>query len=73
MVLAVFMGEQPTGGYRIEVAGVKTGERELVVQVRSAKPPPGAITTEVLTQPFFLAAVPRSNLVVKFVPAPASK
>src|SRR5262245_58513804 len=55
MVLAVFMGEQQTGGYSIEIAAVKPGERELTAQVRRTSPPAGAITAQVITHPFYFA------------------
>jgi PrcB C-terminal len=69
MVLAVFMGERNSGGYRVAIRGVKPGEKEIVVEVEEAGPPPGAITTEALTQPYQLVVVKRSDLPVRFVPA----
>jgi PrcB C-terminal len=69
MVLAVFMGERSTGGYRVAIRGVKTGEKEIVVEVEETAPPPDAITVQSLTQPYHLVVVKRSDLPVRFVPA----
>jgi hypothetical protein len=70
MVIAVFMGEQRTGGYAIEVARVAPGPKALVVEVRRASPRPGGIGIQVLTQPFHFVAVKKSELPVRFTAAP---
>ena len=67
MVIAVFMGEKPTGGYSIQVTGVKASENALTVTYRTKQPPPDAIVTQALTQPFHFVAVPKSSRPVKFV------
>ena len=70
MVLAGFMGQQNSGGYAIEVTGVKADNRALTAYVRRTSPPPGGVSIQVLTHPFCFAAVKKSNLPVKFVGAP---
>jgi hypothetical protein len=69
MVLAVFMGERSTGGYRIAFRGLKVGEKEIVAEVEETAPPPDAIAIQSLTQPYHLVVVKRSDLPVRFVPA----
>ena len=70
MVVAVFMGEQRTGGYGIQVTGLRVGDRAITVEVKRSQPPPDAIVTQALTQPFHLVAIKKSDLPVKFVAAP---
>lgn len=70
MVIAVYMGQQTSGGYGVEVTGVQAGDKGITVQVKRSQPPPGAIVTAVITEPFHLVAVRRSDLPVKFVAAP---
>jgi hypothetical protein len=68
MVIAVFMGTRPTGGYRIEVRNVTMSHGELVVSVRRTEPPRGSIVAQVLTQPYHIIVLPRTNAPVRFVP-----
>jgi hypothetical protein len=69
MVLALFMGERPTGGYGVAIRSVTYGEKEVVVQYEETSPPPDAITIQVLTQPHAVAVVRRTDLPVRFVAA----
>ena len=60
MVLAVAMGERPTGGYAIEVTEVRAGtaSEPMTVLVREARPPKDATVTQALTSPFHFVAIP---------------
>ena len=69
MVLALFMGRRPTAGYSIEVERVERIRKALVVTVRSHSPGPGDLVAQVITTPFYVGAIPRSDLPVKFVDA----
>jgi hypothetical protein len=69
MVIAVFMGQRPTGGYALTIEDVAFGDKEIRVTVREQAPPPDAITAQVLTQPFHMVVVKKSALPVKFVRA----
>lgn len=66
MVIAVFMGEQKSGGYEIEITSVTETEEEIVVEVVERKPPPESLRTMVLTQPFHIVVVEKSPLPVRF-------
>lgn len=66
MVVAVFMGEQRTSGATVEVLEATRQEGAIVVRVREVSPPPEGIVLPVLTQPFHLVALPRSELPVRF-------
>jgi hypothetical protein len=67
MVIAVFMGERNSGGYGVAIREVKFGEKEIVVSVEESSPPADAITIQVMTQPYHVVVVKRSDLPVRFV------
>ncbi len=69
MVVAVFAGTRPTGGYTVEIIDVVLAERALRVGYRERTPPPGALVTQALTAPFHIIRLPRSDLPVAVVPA----
>jgi hypothetical protein len=66
MVLAVFLGSRPTAGYGVEIIGTKEANGALTVQYRQTRPPPGAITAQVITMPYVMVAVPARAGDVKF-------
>jgi hypothetical protein len=70
MVVAVFMGSRPTGGYGVEITSVAERNGALVVSYRERSPSPGAIAAQVLTFPFHIVAVPRRAGDVKFEKVP---
>ncbi|MGE0708456.1 MAG: protease complex subunit PrcB family protein [Planctomycetota bacterium] len=59
IVVAVFMGRQPTGGYAIELARLEGRGQDLHAPLLRTRPAPGAIVTQVITSPFQLVAVER--------------
>ena len=59
MVVGVFLGTRTTAGYRVEIVGYRVEGGRVVVGYREAAPPRGAITAQILTSPFALAAIPR--------------
>lgn len=59
MVIAVFLGARPTGGYTIAIDGVDETPDGLVVHATESVPPPDALTTQALTAPMHAVAVPR--------------
>jgi hypothetical protein len=70
MIVAVFMGSRPTAGFSTEIVQVTERDGGLVVSYREAMPPPGAITAQILTSPFHIAAVPKHGGDVKFSKVP---
>lgn len=58
-IVAVYMGEQRTGGYSLEITSVQLTDGKLLVTVRQGRPAPGAITTQALTQPYHMVAIPK--------------
>ena len=73
MVVALFMGERPTGGYAIEITRVERADSGLAVHYRSKGPDQGAMLTQALTQPFHLIKLPRDDGPVRFVPESSSR
>ena len=66
MVVAIFMGRKSTGGYGVSIQEVKPVAGKLVVRYQERAPGKGDITIQVLTAPYALVAVPRSNLPVEW-------
>jgi hypothetical protein len=61
MVLAVFLGEKPSSGYAVSVVNATEVDGKLVVDVRVAVPPTGMSELDVLTRPFHMVMVPRTE------------
>lgn len=71
-VLAVFLGQKPTGGYGVEVQRISLDERELYVDLLEREPGAGAITTQALTSPWIMIRVLRAGVPVAWFRDPAS-
>ena len=59
LVVWVSLWRRPTGGYSVELPGAARRGSELVVELESHGPSPGAMLAQVVTSPFALVAVPR--------------
>jgi PrcB C-terminal len=67
MVVGVFLGTKPTAGYGVEIVGTREEPIDsFVVQYRVASPPLDAMTAQIITTPYHLAAVPKRAGEVKF-------
>src|SRR5213594_288709 len=73
MVVALFMGERPTGGYAIEVTQIERTDAGLAIHYRTRRPDPSSMQMQVLTQPYHLITVPRADDPVTFVADSASR
>ncbi|MHB8779780.1 MAG: protease complex subunit PrcB family protein [Candidatus Geothermincolia bacterium] len=60
LVLAL-LGERATGGYRIEVASITQEGDVIVVSVAVRSPSPSDVVTQVITSPYALVRVARSE------------
>jgi hypothetical protein len=58
-VVAVYMGQQRSGGYSVEVTGAELTNGTLKVTVRQTSPGPGSMVTMALTQPYHLVRIPK--------------
>jgi len=66
MVIAMFLGDKPTGGYGLEVVGVVEEMDRWVVQLRADSAGSGCGVTTAQTQPYRILSVPRSGKNVSF-------
>ena len=73
MVIGVFLGTKPSAGYDVEIVGVRTQEKELLVEYVETQPGRGTMAAQILTEPFHLVAVNRHAGDVRFVHGPAKK
>jgi hypothetical protein len=66
MVAGVFLGTKPNTGYSVQIMDIKTFPDKLQITYREINPTPGALYAQVLTQPYALRGVPKTNLPVIF-------
>ncbi|HYG59780.1 MAG TPA: protease complex subunit PrcB family protein, partial [Symbiobacteriaceae bacterium] len=57
-LLAVYMGEQTSGGHSITVTDVQEENGKLIVTVKQTAPGPNSIVTMALTQPYHIVRIP---------------
>ena len=62
MVIVAVDQAEPSGGYRFEITGIEEVEGRLVVRVSKTIPGPDCIVTAVITQPFHLVRMAKSDL-----------
>jgi hypothetical protein len=62
-VVAVFAGEQPTGGYSVEILSAETSGSQTQVQLRITvqhrQPSAGDFVIEALTYPYHMIRIPK--------------
>ncbi len=66
MAIAVFLGLRRTGGFAVEIAAVEDGPVFYRIDVSEKKPAPDAMVPQVLTTPYVIRIVPRSDRPVMF-------
>jgi protease stability complex PrcB-like protein len=66
MVVAVFLGSRPSGGFAAEITGVTSEGDATIVRWTERKPGPGQMASQVMTAPAFMATVPRREGPVRF-------
>ena len=66
-VIGLFMGSRPNAGYSTAVVSATEGGGALIVRYTETRPARDAITAQILTFPFHLAAIPKATATnVKF-------
>jgi len=70
MVVGIFLGSRPTGGYGAEIVSAQPEGNTLVVKYKETRPGRGMMTAQVLTSPFHLVAVPKFDGPVRFEKLP---
>ena len=66
MVVAVLLGRRPTAGYGVEIVRIVGNGGALVVEYVETAPSRDTITAQILTSPYHLAAIPKSEGAVSF-------
>ena len=70
MVAGVFLGSRPSAGFAIDVVSAGDEHGNLVVRYRETRPPPGAVTAQVITSAYCIVALPRRDGEVRFERVP---
>ena len=60
-VIACMMGMRPNGGFSISIKSLAKQEGTLLLEVVHMGPGAGCFMTDALTQPYYLASVPRTS------------
>jgi len=67
IVIAVYMGERATGGYRIEITNIGENEEHIRVYIRETRPSPFDFVTMALTQPYHIVKLNRIPKLIVFI------
>ena len=70
MVVGIFLGTKPSAGHEVEIVGVRSEGKDLVVEYVQKQPAPGTMAAQILTEPFHLVAVPKHAGTVRFIHVP---
>jgi hypothetical protein len=70
MVVGIFLGTRPTGGYGAEIVSAQPDGGTLIVKYKETRPGRGSMTAQVLTSPFHLVAIPKFDGPVRFEKVP---
>jgi hypothetical protein len=57
VLVAVFQGQQNTGGYSVQITGIERSGDQLTVRATFGVPGPGAMVTQVLTSPAHVVSI----------------
>lgn len=66
LLVAVFSGQKETGGHAIRVESVQNQKDKIVIKVVETSPAENCILTPVLTSPFEIIKIEKSNLPIEF-------
>ncbi len=66
MVVVIALGSRPTGGYAVRLASLLMFQDSIVVRYEELRPGPTCMTTQALTYPYYVAAVPRGEGTARF-------
>jgi len=64
MIIGLFMGMKNSGGYSIKIDSIISNSEKLLVYVKKSKPK--GMATSVMTQPFYLAKIKKTNKLIVF-------
>ena len=63
LLVAVFQGQQNTGGYSIQITAIERNGDQLVVRAMFGVPDPGAMVTQVLTSPAHIVSIASADAI----------
>lgn len=72
MVVGIFLGSKPSTGHEVEIVGVRTEGKDLIVEYVQKQPGRGTMAAQILTEPYHLVAVPQHAGTVRFMHVPAA-
>ena len=67
MVVGVFLGTRPTGGYSVDIVSVESTAGETVVTYRETQPARDLMVIQALSSPVHLVRIPKQAGAVRFV------
>jgi hypothetical protein len=70
MVVGVFLGTKPSAGHGVEIVGVRTQDKDLIVEYTQTQPGRGTMAAQMLTEPYHLVSVKNNPGTVRFVEVP---
>jgi PrcB C-terminal len=70
MVVGIFLGSKPSDGYDVEIVGVRTQEKDLIVEYVQKQPGRGTLAAQILTEPYHLVSVATHSGPVRFLHVP---
>lgn len=66
MVIGIFVGDRGSSGFSVEITNIKEIGKETVVSYRETQPSSGRMQLSIMTQPYHLRAIPRTNYPIRF-------
>ncbi len=72
MVVGVFLGSKPSAGHAVEIVGVRTQDKDLIVEYVQKQPARGTMAAQILTEPYHLVSVAKHAGTVRFLQVQAS-
>ena len=57
MVVGIFLGTKPSAGHEVEIVGVRTQDKDLIVEYVQKQPGRGTMAAQILTEPYHLVSV----------------
>ena len=66
MILAVFMGYYPTGGYSVSIENIIEKEERLIVEKKVVTPGPDDMVTNAITHPFHIVKTKKTDKEIVF-------
>lgn len=73
MVVGIFLGTKPSTGHEVEIIGVRTQDKDLIVEYVQKQPGRGTLAAQILTEPYHLVSVPKHPGPVKFIHVPDTR